>query len=186
MEFQFEKEVAQNHLKNNGWSLNDFNNVNIHDCHVFYILDYKSQKTKLLAIKKDSFETHKINASISLGECVHLIQMHLKDFLKGKLRGMQSEAFASLLVNYIKQTQTYQALLKQAPDFHRLHVVLNVYPLSKNDGRISPLIIYSNEMVVDVTEILAVSKQHAFNQYSKNPSWFSAIGDPELCFIRMQ
>ena len=186
MEFQFEREVAQNHLINNGWALNDFNSVNIHDCHVFYILDYKSQKTKLLAIKKDSFEKHKINTSISLGECVELIQMLMKDFFKGKLKSKKAEVFAGLLVNYIKQTQTYQALLKQAPDYHRLHVILNAYPLSKNDGRISPLIIYSSEKVVGVKEIFEISKQHAFNQFTKNPGWFSAIGDPTHCFVNQQ
>lgn len=186
MEFQFEKEVAQNHLNNSGWSLDDFNHVNIHDCHVFYILDYKSQETRLLAIMKDAFEKHKINTSFSLGECVHLIQTLMKSFLKGKLEGNKSEAFASLLVNYIKQTQTYHALLKQTPDFHRLHVILNVYPLSKHDGRIAPLIIHSNEMITDVKEVLAISKQHAFSQFSRNPDWFSGIGDPSRCFITKQ
>ena len=183
MEFEFEKEVAQNHLTNNGWALNDYNHVNIHDCHVFYILDYKSQETKLLAIMKDAFEKHKINTSISLAECIHFIQVHMKDFFKGKLKGKKSEVFASLLVNYIKQTQTYQALVTQFPDFHRLHVILNIYPMSKHDGRISPMIIHSNEMVVDVKEVCQLSKQHAFNQFARNPSWFSAIGDPMRCFI---
>lgn len=167
-----------------GWSLYDLNPANVLDNHAIYVLDYKSQQTKIATYTNDVFHEFIIYKKISLDQCILLVQRGMPYFFKGKIKGYDALVFGNLLLNYIKQTDAYLDYVEQVPDFHRIHFILNLYP-NKSKGRMSASITPYNETNIDVKDIITRSKQLAADDFSKNPSWFKTIGDPSWCFIDM-
>ncbi|ENS0117640.1 hypothetical protein ACEYZ7_004410 [Escherichia coli] len=87
----------------------------------------------------------------------------------------ENEAYASLLLNYIKQTKSFHVWRSQVGSDQRLHFIINIYAdskFSKDAVKLRPFIINPEDMMLSSVEVEAYTSQVLQVDQHKHPEWF--------------
>jgi hypothetical protein len=169
-EFDFDREVSASHMKAAGWEMNDFNHSNPFNCHMFYIVDYRTGHVQVLTISKDDFELLKPEHSPEelgggLGEIV--MRLHANAATE-----RDHQVLLPLLGGYIKATSSYRQWLRVSSAHERLHAFINFYPAPRGTSQCRPFMARSTAAVMHAEDVLRTSMNVHDTDRANHPEWF--------------
>ncbi|MCG0456693.1 hypothetical protein L6R44_11300 [Enterobacter cloacae complex sp. ECC445] len=171
-----DKEISKITMEGFGWNLDEFNHATPVTSHFVYFRDWCFKKTWLVSLAQNDFNNTKITTAVNFGDVVAGVATIINKIVRGQtLSPEENEAYAPLLTNYIKQTQSYQAWRRQFSSDQRLHFIINVYAdskIKKNAVKLRPFIINSYEIMLRSEEVEEYTAQVQRVDKQKHPEWF--------------
>ncbi|HAZ7869357.1 TPA: hypothetical protein J7103_002585 [Escherichia coli] len=123
---EIDKEMSEQLLRSLGWKMEGFNHSTPFTSHVFYIRDFRYKHQQLFTVAKDDFYSPNIIDNSPIGDYVNFIGQVMKKIAKKKsLTEMDKRGIAPVLINYIKNTQSFKQWRDISEPDERLHCVLN-------------------------------------------------------------
>ncbi|HEC5165723.1 TPA: hypothetical protein R3U69_002249 [Escherichia coli] len=171
-----DKDISKYAMQKFGWNLEDFNHSTPVSSHFVYFRDWRVNKTWLISLSQKDFNNTKITTNVSFNDVVAGLATILNKLVRSKTLNLkEKEAYASLLINYIKQTQSFHVWRSQVDSDQRLHFIINIYAdskFSKDAVKLRPFIINPEDMMLSSFEIEAYTSQVQQVDKQKHPEWF--------------
>lgn len=169
--FNFDKEVAGQHLRAAGWDLNNFNHSNPFNSNAFYVSDFRFNAINLLTIDVNDFNSVEPPKDVPVGALATCISELLVKYYAKKSGLDIANQLAPILISYIKKTETFAVWRKTSKPGERLHVLLNIYPVLLGECLVRPCIVKSDASYLRVDDVKKNSHYLRERDKQNNPSW---------------
>lgn len=171
-----DKEISKYTMEAFGWNLGEFNHATPVSSHFVYFRDWRVGKRWLASLSQNDFNNTRITTMINFGDVVSGVATIINKIVcNTKLDDKENEAYAPLLINYIKQTKNYALWRRQMPIDQRLHFIINVYADSKTKKdavKLRPFIINTDDVMLSSDEVEEYTAQVQQLDQQKHPEWF--------------
>jgi len=169
--FNFDKEVAGQHLRAAGWDLNNFNHSNPFNSNAFYVSDFRFNAINLLTIDVNDFNSVEPPKGVPVGALATCISELLIKYYAEESGLDIANQLAPILISYIKKTETFAVWRSTAKPSERLHVLLNIYPVKSGECLVRPCIVKSEASYLQVDDVKKNSHYLRERDKQNNPSW---------------
>lgn len=171
-----DKEISKYTMEGFGWNLDEFNHATPVTSHFVYFRDWRFKKTWLVSLAQNDFNNTRVTTKVDFEGVVAGVATIINKIVRSQnLSPDENEAYAPLLTNYIKQTQSFQAWRRQVNSDQRLHFIINVYADSKfnNDAvKLRPFIINADGVMLSSAEVEEYTANVQRGDRQKHPEWF--------------
>lgn len=166
-----DESISKAHLAAGGWEMEGFNHGNPLHSHMFYLRDYRTQRTQLFCVSQDDwyeFVPHQFTFDMATACLAHLM---LK-FEEGSLEAKEEATLVAALKVYAKGTGCYRVWCQTAKGSDRLHFLVNIYPETGDDGLLRPFICRSPDIVMHNSEVLRATSEARKQDELRHTEWF--------------
>lgn len=170
--FNYDKEVAIQHLRAAGWDLNNFNHSNPFSSNAIYVSDFRFNAINLLTIDVNDFNSVLPPKDVPVGALATCISELLIKYYANESGLDIANQLAPILIAYIKKTEAFAVWQKTTKSCERLHVLLNIYPVQAGECLVRPCIVKSDVSYLQVDDVKKNSQYLRERDKQNNPSWF--------------